>query len=46
MKIKRKITDKNRIQIPIQILKELNIEVGDYVLIDLIDNKIIIEKEK
>ena len=46
MKIKRKISQKNRLQIPIQIMNELNIKEGDIVLVDIKDNKIIIEKEE
>ncbi len=45
MKIKRKISQKNRLQIPTQILKELNIKEGDIVLIDTNGKKISIEKE-
>jgi transcriptional regulator, abrB family len=44
MKIKRKISQKNRIQIPIQIMKELGILEGETVLIDKENEKITIEK--
>jgi transcriptional regulator, abrB family len=44
MKIKRKISQKNRIQIPTQITKELGILEGETVLIDKENEKITIEK--
>lgn len=45
MKIKRKISEKNRLQIPKQLMDELKIKEGDTVLIDIEGNKITIEKE-
>jgi len=43
MKIERKVSQKNRIQIPVQLMNELGIKEGDIVLVDLHDGKITIE---
>lgn len=45
MKIKRKVSQKNRVQIPMQLMDELNIQEGDMVLFDINKNKITLEKE-
>lgn len=45
-KPRRKIDCKNRIIIPTNMLNKLGIQDGDTVLVDIIDGKITIEKEK